>query len=375
MRSDSRSAFLLRELRPEARVILCCARTEVSPELTAEIRALVGLPLDWDFLCRSADKHRVTQMLFRNLSGICREAVPADIKVRLRHQFHTNAGANLKLARALITVYRAFEAQDIPVIPFKGSVLAIGTYGKLALRQNYDVDVLVRAGDVARSHRLLVEEGYRRDEVFDREARYQHSETGVEVDLHWGFAPRYFHLAVDFEDLISRARVVSLMDHSLITFSPEDFLEILCLQIMKDCWERRQQLEHLSKVCDIAEHLRAHPDLAWGRIYQSLRDKGLIRIFETAMALTQGLLQVELPPEIRRRIDADGASVKRARWMCRSLFTEDDTLSPLENSYLSARLRFRQLRFYLGIRERYRERLRHLREIVRPGAAPDMEGT
>lgn len=332
----------------------------------AEIRALVTLPLDWDFLCRAADKHRVTQLLFRNLSAICPEAMPADVKSKLRHQFHGNAGANLKLARALVTLYRAFAAQGVPVIPFKGSVLASGTYGKLSLRQNYDVDLLVRADDVARSHRLLVEEGYRRDEGFDREARYQHSETGVEVDLHWGFAPRYFHLAVDFEDLISRARVVSLMDQSLITFSPEDFLEILCLQVMKDCWERRQQLEHLSKVCDIAEHLRAHPDLAWERIYGSLREKGLVRIFETAMALTHGLLEVELAPEIQRRIDANAATVTRARWMCRSLFTEDDTPSPLENSYLSARLRFRQLRFYLGIRERYRDRIRHIGEIFKP---------
>lgn len=369
---EGRPSFFRRELRPEARVVLGCARTAVSAELAAEIRTLVEGPLDWDFLCRSADKHRVTQLLFRNLSAIRPEAVPADAMARLRHQFHTNAGASLKLARALVTLYRAFGAHGIPVIPFKGSVLAIGTYGKLALRQNYDVDVLVRAQDVARSHRLLVGEGYRRDEVFDREARYRHSESGVEVDLHWGFAPRYFHLAVHFEDLLGRAQAVSLMDHSVRTFSPEDFLEILCLQVMKDCWERRQQLEHLSKVCDIAEHVRAHPSLDWGRIYASLRGQGLVRIFETAMALTQGLLQTELAPEVQRRIDADGATLKRARWMCRSLFTEDDTASPLENSYLSARLRLRQLRFYLGIRERYRERIRHLGEILRPEAPTTM---
>ena len=350
---------------------MACARTEVSAESAAEIRALAAEPLDWELLCSSADKHRVTQLLFRNLSAICPEALPADVKARLRHQFHANAGTNLKLARALVTLYRTFAAHGVPVIPFKGSVLAIETYGKLALRQNYDVDVLVHAQDVARSHRLLVEEGYRRDEVFDREARYRHSDTGVEVDLHWGFAPRYFHLAVDFDDLLGRARPVSLMDQSLITFSPEDFLEILCLQVMKDCWERRQQLEHLSKVCDIAEHLRAHPDLDWARIHRSLREKGLVRIFETAMVLTCGLLEAELAPDVRRRIDADGAASKRARWMCRSLFAEDDTPSPLENSYLSARLRFRQLRFYLGIRERYRERILHLGEILKPEPATD----
>ena len=71
MRSPKPNAFLLRELRPEARVVLACARTRVGPESAAEIRALVAEPLDWELLCDSADKHRVTQLLFRNLTAIC----------------------------------------------------------------------------------------------------------------------------------------------------------------------------------------------------------------------------------------------------------------------------------------------------------------
>jgi len=51
--------------------------------------------------------------------------------------------------------------------------------------------------------------------------------------------------------------------------------------------------------------------------------------------------------------------------MCRSLFTEEDNLSPLTNPHFAVGLRFRQLAFYLGIRERQRDRLRHLGEIVK----------
>jgi putative nucleotidyltransferase-like protein len=358
-------SFLSRELRPEAKLILCCARTQVEPEMVEVAKALSNLPLDWEFLCASADKHRLTQLLFRNLSTISPESMPADIKARLRHQFHSNAGSNLRLARTLIGLLQTFSAEAIPVIPFKGSILANCTYGKLALRQYYDVDLLIRSRDVSKSEQVLVREGYVCDEVFDREARYKRVDNPAEVDLHWGFTPRYFHLPVDFDELYARARRESLLGQPVITFSSEDFLEILCVQVVKDCWERQQQLEHLSKVCDIAEHVRANPQIEWPRVLERAQRKGLQRILHCALALARGLLGTELPPEVLRRVESDRHALAYARGICRSLFAEADTLSPLANPYLSIRLRFRQLRFYLGIREKYRDRIRHLVEIFK----------
>jgi hypothetical protein len=358
-------SFLSRELRPEAKLILCCARTQVEPDVVEVVKTLSNLPLDWKFLCASADKHRLTQLLFRNLSTISPESVPENIKARLRHQFHLNAGSNLRLARALIGLLQTFSAEAIPVIPFKGSILANCTYGKLALRQYYDVDLLIRSQDVAKSEQVLVGEGYACDEVFDREARYKHADDLVEVDLHWGFTPRYFHLAVDFDELYARTRRESLLGQPVITFSAEDLLEILCVQVVKDCWERQQQLEHLSKVCDIAEHVRANPQIEWPRVFDRAQRKGLQRTLHCALALARGLLGADLPPEVVRKVESDRQALAFARGMCRSLFAETDTLSPLVNPYLSIRLRFRQLRFYLGIRERYRDRIKHLVEIFK----------
>jgi hypothetical protein len=360
-----RKPLLATELRPEARVVLCCARTEVGPDLVAQIKALTALPLDWEFLCGVAEKHRLTQLLFRNLSAICPESIPANITARLRHQFHGNAGSNLRLGRTLTSLLQTFRAEAIPVIAFKGSILANCTYGKLALRQYYDVDLFIRQQDLEQSDRVLVGQGYICDEVFDQEARYRHADNAVEVDVHWGFTTRYFHLTVAADELFARARPETLLGQPVMTFSAEDLLEILCLQVMKDCWERRQQLEHLSKVCDIAEHLRAQPQLEWSRVFRSAQQNGLQRIVHCGLILARELLGAELPPEALRRIEADQGARNCARRVCRSLFTETDRLSPLANPYLSLGLRFRQLAFYLGIRERHRDRVRHLGEIVK----------
>ena len=296
------------------------------------------------------------------------DAIPPEFKTRLRHQFHGNAGANLRLAHALTAMLQAFGVAAIPVIPFKGSILANFTYGKLSLRQYYDVDLLIRHQDVGTCERVLAAHGYVRDEAFDREARYRRPDTGAEVDVHWGFTPRFFHLpSTSTRSTHGPARGPAGPAGDDVC--PEDLLEILCVQVLKDCWERRQQLEHLSKVCDISEHLRAHPQMAWSRVFKSAQDKGLERIIHCALILARELLQAGLPSEVVKRIEADRRARKCAWRMCRSLFTPTDTLSPLTNPYLSIGLRLRQLAFYMSIRERFRERLRHVGEILKsPGS-------
>ena len=358
-----REPLLARDLRPEARLVLCCARTEVGADLVADIKALSALPLDWEFVCGAAEKHRLTQLLFRNLSAICPDAIPADIASRLRHQYHVNAGSNLRLGRALTGLLQVFRDKAIPVIAYKGSVLANSAYGKLALRQYYDVDLFIRQQDVERVHQLLVGQGYLSDELFDQEARYRHADTAVEVDVHWEFTPRYFHVPVTPDELFAGARPETLLGQPVMTFSAEHLLEILCVQVMKDCWERRQQLEHLAKVCDIAEHLRDQPQLQWARVFRSAQQKGLQRVVHCGLILARELLGAELPPEALRTIEADDRARNCVQRMCRSLFSETDQLSPLANPF-SLGLRFRQLAFYLGIRERRRDQVRHLAEIL-----------
>ncbi|MFC1681472.1 nucleotidyltransferase family protein [Pseudomonadota bacterium] len=348
--------------------MLGCARTVVEPEEAESIRVLAEQPLDWEYLCKSAEKHRLTQLLFRNLTSICPDSIPPDVQKLLRYRFYSNAGTNLKLAHALTGLLQLFAERDIEVIPFKGSILANGAYGKLALRKYCDLDLFIPARDLEKSGQLLSEQGYLLHKSFDTAQSYRHKDNGVEIDVHWGFAPRYFHLPVDFNELYSRTRVESLLGQPVTTFSAEDLLLILCLQVVKDSWERQQRLEHLSKVCDIAEHLRAHPGIEWPQVIERARKDGLQRILRCSLVLARELLGAELEPTVLNYVESDPKARKYARWLSRCLFTDADTLSPPTNSFLAMGLRFRQLSFYLGMRERYREQFRHVVEIFRLGS-------
>src|SRR5262245_35749716 len=148
-------------VRPEAELVLCCARTCMDPENAARISALVRRDIDWDYLLRIANEHGITPLLYTHLNATCREAVPNRNLDELRNHFHDNSRHNLFLTGELLNLLRLFETHQIPAIAFKGPVLAAAVYGNLALRQFSDLDLMIHKQQVAKTRGLLVSRGYR----------------------------------------------------------------------------------------------------------------------------------------------------------------------------------------------------------------------
>ena len=65
-------------LRPESELLVWCARTVVTDELKARIRQRVQESLDWAVILDMARYHGVGPLLYRNLSTLCPDLVPAD---------------------------------------------------------------------------------------------------------------------------------------------------------------------------------------------------------------------------------------------------------------------------------------------------------
>ena len=65
-------------LRPEAELLLCCARTRMDSEKAARIRVLLQHDIDWEYLFRTASEHGIAPLLYRHLNAICPEAVPKE---------------------------------------------------------------------------------------------------------------------------------------------------------------------------------------------------------------------------------------------------------------------------------------------------------
>jgi hypothetical protein len=344
--------------RPEAELLMRCARARKNPETTAQIGALLRGGMGWEYLLRMADEHSMMPLLFWHLDDAPQELVPATVVARLHERFHRNARRNLFLTAKLIKLLNLLEAHQLPAIPYKGPVLAASCYGNLALREFVDLDLLVHKRDVPRAKELLSAAGYQpkfrlthaQEAAFLRyncEHAFVHEDDGSMVDLHWAITERYFSFPLDPECLWERLNRVSLGGSDVPTFSPEDSLLILCVHGSKDAWAR------LRYVCDVAELVHTHQDMDWRRVVERAGRLGSQRMLLLGLLLARDLLETPLPEEVSRKAHADPAVEALVREIGERLFRRIDH-SPR---------RFTEMPFrpiHMKMRERLRDKVRYL---------------
>jgi hypothetical protein len=270
----------------------------------------------------------VLPLLYRNLKATCREAVPESILLQLRDHFADNARRNLFLTGQLLRIVRLLEAKQIPVLPFKGPILASLVYGDLSLRTFWDLDVLVRTQDVLKAKDWLISEGYRQynqytsaqEKVYLRspngkDFRFVRDDGGVIVELHWRLACSFL-FRLEPEQLWKDLTRVPFVGETVLSFSPEALLLILCVHGAKHYWQR------LEWVCDVAELIRSRPELDWNAAIQNARQLGSERLLLLGLFLANDLLEAPLPEWVRQQILGDRQvgllAAKVRNWLFRS---------------------------------------------------------
>ena len=81
--------------------------------------------------------------------------------------------------------------------------------------------------------------------------------------------------------------------------SPEDLLMVLCIHGSKHCWER------LGWICDVAEVVRANPELRWDEIMSRSSACHISRAVLLGLDLAESLLDAPVPELISRAIQND----------------------------------------------------------------------
>lgn len=352
----------------EGAMLLLCARTVMPAGDAERLRRLAADEVDWQALVALAAKHRVLPLLDRHLNACCPEALPRATGRSLAARVAANAERSRRFSLETARLCDLLHSAEVTVIAFKGATLAATVYGDAALRQAWDIDLLVAEKDVPTVAAMLRAEGYLAGQVFDRAQDFEHPGGEIKVDLHWALTPWFFPVDVDVEGLLARRHVATINGVSIPVPCAEDMLCILCLQLAKDCWERRQHLEYLSKAVDIAEFLRATPDLQWARVIDDARRSGWLRILRFALALAGDLLAALPPANVRADVQADATAVRLAEEVCSRLFTPEDMVGfKLASAPFTFSHRLRQLRFYVAMRERPVDWGRHAFEIGRSG--------
>ena len=296
-------------LRPESELLVWCARTVVTDGLKARIRQKVQESLDWGVVLELAWYHGVGPLLYRSLSTLCSDLVPAESLARLRQRTQAGALLNRVLAQELLVLCEAFDAHGVPVMPIKGVTLAVSAYGDLTLRDFSDLDLLVPKGSIAEAQALLLAQGYERRNPSSEPGATDHDggpyhvfskkRTLFRVDLQSVMAHQDFVFQLDRSEFWKRRTPVPLANKTVQGLAPEDLLIVLCVHGSKHAWEQ------LRWVCDVAELLRSHQCLDWELILSSASNWRCRRLVYMGLSLAHLVLDAPLPEAVVARFSAD----------------------------------------------------------------------
>ena len=295
------------KLRPEYELILLCSRMRIAPATSRKILHLVESTLDWQHLIHTALTHKVAPLLYKNLSCLAGPAVPEKWIEIIRKHYERNARRNIYLSSQLSLILDALRAEKIPVVPYKGPVLAALAYGDVTLREFDDLDLMIPHQYVESAHLTLAAAGFKSEHSLYAApltplpipGQYSFQKDGghCNLELHTELTLRYYPRGLDIAHLISRSISIPLAGGMVPSLSPESLLMVLAVHGSKHFWDR------LNWICDFAELLQMQERVHWDQAIDQARQLGCERMVLLGSAMAKELLEVDLPGPIAKRLD------------------------------------------------------------------------
>lgn len=159
------------------------------------------------------------------------------------------------------------------------------------------------------------------------EHSFSHPESDLFVELHWGAWQRFLGMPVDIRSFWKGHETVNLEGRAVQSLGMEELLFLLSLHGTKHQWNR------LSWLADLAEILRATPELDWVRVWSLAEESRTERFLSIGLWLAHHLLNAALPSEILERLQADRQAVRLAgeigRSLCRGVIHESTEMENL----------------------------------------------
>lgn len=292
----------------EFALVAACCRWPSSPTHDDAIRAAASGVIDWGRFEQVAARHRVTPLVCGGLrhAGV---TPPPETEARLAAASRASAFKNLGMAAETLRLQTAFDEADLPAIILKGASLAALAYGTLAIKESWDIDLLVarenalagrdllqRLGYVPISPSGFSDEKFLRHVVHCKEAVFAHPQLRTAVELHWSLVDNPHVLAPpDLEAVQS----VSIGDGQVRTLADEALYAYLCVHGCNHSWSR------LKWLADVAAYLaRRSPDERM-RLHQAAGAGGAGRASGVAIQLCHRLLGLEVDADLLARLRAD----------------------------------------------------------------------
>lgn len=340
----------------EHRLIVACARTNLSESGFKLIRDVVAEGVNWDYVLQKALSHGVLPLLYRNLKMVCPEKVPAAVLGRLHGHYLANAVWNHRAALELIKITQLLGTNGIDVIHFKGLSLAVTAYGDPSLRAFGDLDVLVRRNYALKAKELLESAGYRllypvdghKAQTLMKHCRHFAlvSDSGkIKLDMHWTLETGKKLVSFSNSEVWDRSETTILDGVPISVPSVRDLLFFLCLHGTNHMWER---LIWLSDVTQLIERFPEAADDSLFRLAERLDRK---RMPILGLKLAKDVMGAEFAQSIECEINNDEIANSAEKTVINLLFSDE----PIAG-------RFIPFRFCMAMRERTIDKLRYMTE-------------
>ncbi len=258
MAETARSNFASHHLPSELRLLLRCLRWPMAEEDAAQIRALAeAKDIDWKYFLSLCGHHRVAPLVYRALSS-SGATIPVTILGTLKTAAAQNAMSAFRYLAQARRLCDLLQAEGVPVRVLKGVPLSQRVYGDPGLRDVGDIDLLIASGMQERADRVLLADGFRRN---DPEARltplrrrswHKHGkdytyradrDEDFEVDLHWRLFrnPQMPGNALGDPDPTSSERI-SLGETTFAVLPLDRSFLYLCVHGALEGWSRLKSL-------------------------------------------------------------------------------------------------------------------------------------
>jgi hypothetical protein len=326
----------------EFELLLCCSRTKLDSVTVQRLRELLASELDFSKLVHLASQHRVKPLLYHNLAKYAPEVLSVPCLEKLQQQCRSISLRNMFLMKELVSITTMLENEGIQVVSFKGPVLA-DIYGDLCFRQMSDLDFLVLETDFQKVTNFLVNYGYEIKIQVPWETHLISPSRAYSIDLHQDIVPKHLSCFKDSAYLFRGVVAHYICDQKIYTFTPEFMLFILCLNGTKEGWCR------LSRICDVAELVRAHPDLDWENILDMSESLGSKRLILMGLLLASHLLGIAVPDIVWQESQADSSLRELVDQVKTDLFSSEEPKEPGE---------VQRSLFYISLQKRWRDKVR-----------------
>ena len=182
------------------------------------------------------------------------------------------------------------------------------------------MDILVHQQDFEKAAELLVAQGYEYwlETKVQWECHLVKNDGISNIDLHCDIVPKHLSCAISDNYWWDNLESFTLAGTEVPNLSPEAWFLIISLNGTKECWKS------LNRICDVAEVLRAYPNMDWNEILQQAKKLGFQRLIFVAILLAKKLLEAPVPESVWQQIQKYAAATNMATRISQQLFVESN---------------------------------------------------